>query len=279
MTLFAAAYTSYAAQNLAGNPVTTDNYDQDRGRIDVNLNANNNIFGQYVNENSPTVDAALFPLAGYGFPLSTNFVMAQLTTTVTPHLVNEFRLGFLHASVFNAGATQADVQGKMGFTGTADTNGVPGIYLSEFNVSGATAATPSFGRAQGLIGNIDNQYQMHEGMNLVKAKHEISFGADLNYVRTVQESSGFFSRGSLYFNPIYTAQLAPNSTGTLAPVADTGNSFADFLLGMPQNGTVTSMQRTHFRWTALNPYAQDTWRILPSLTFNLGLGWNMGHAT
>ena len=265
----------YSNQNLVGNPVTTDNYDQYGGRVDVNINAKNNLFGQYVNENSPTVNAALFPLAGYGFPLSTNFVMAQLTTTLTPHVVNEFRVGFLHTSVFNAGATQADVQGKMGFTGTADPNGVPGLYLSGLNVSGATAATPSFGRAQGLIGNIDNQYQMHEGMNLLKAKHEISFGADLNYVRTVQESSNFFSRGGVYFNPIYTAQLAPNSTGTLAPVSGTGNSFADFLLGMPQNGTVTSMPRTHFRWTAVNPYAQDTWRILPNLTFNLGLGWNV----
>jgi hypothetical protein len=266
---------AYSNQNLVGNPVTTDNYDQYGGRVDVNINATNNLFGQYVNENSPTVNAALFPLAGYGFPLSTNFVMAQLTTTLTPHLVNEFRVGFLHTSVFNAGATQADVQGKIGFTGTADPNGIPGIYLSGFNVSGATAATPSFGRAQGLIGNIDNQYQMHEGMNLLKAKHEVSFGADLNYVRTVQESSNFFSRGGVYFNPIYTAQLAPNNAGALAPVAGTGNSFADFLLGMPQNGTVTSMPRTHFRWTAVNPYVQDTWRILPTLTLNIGLGWNM----
>jgi hypothetical protein len=266
---------SYGSQNLAGNPVTTDNYDQYGGRVDVNLNAKNTLFGEYVNENSPTVNAALFPLAGYGFPLSTNFALAQLTSTLTPHLVNEFRLGFLHPSVFNAGATQADVQGKMGFTGTADPNGVPGIYLSGFNVSGATAATPSFGRAQGLIGNIDNQYQMHESMNLLKAKHEMSFGVDFNYVRTVQESSNFFSRGGVYFNPVYTAQLAVNSTGKSAPVSGTGSSFADFLLGMPQSGTVTSMPRTHFRWTAVTPYAQDTWRALPSLTINVGLGWNM----
>lgn len=181
--------SKYGSQNLVGNPVTTDNYDQYGVRIDANVNTKNNLFGQYVHENSPTVNAALFPLAGYGFPLTTEFFSSQLTSTLTLHLVNEFRLGFLHPLVFNAGATQPDVQGKMGFTGTADPNGVPGIYLSGFNVSGATSATPSFGRAQGLIGNIDNQYQVHEGLNMVKAKHEMSIGADLNYVRSVQESS------------------------------------------------------------------------------------------
>ena len=100
------------------------------GRVDVSLNAKNILFGQYVKENAPTVNAALFPLAGYGFPLSTNFVMAQLTSTLTPHLVNEFRPGFLYTLIFNAGATYTDVQGKIGFTGTADPDGVPGIYLS-----------------------------------------------------------------------------------------------------------------------------------------------------
>jgi hypothetical protein len=265
----------YSSQDLVGNPVTTDNYDQYGGRVDVSLNAKNSLYGQYVHENSPTVNAALFPLAGYGFPLSTKFFMTQLTSTLSTHLVNQFCIGYLRPSVFNAGATLADVQGKLGFTGTADVNGVPGIYLSGFNTSGATSSTPSFGRARGLIGNIDNQYQMHESMNLLKAKHEMSFGVDLNYVRTVQESSNFYSRGGVYFNPVYTAQLATNSAGTPSPVSGTGNSFADFLLGMPQTGSVTSMPRTHFRWTAVTPYVQDTWRILPNLTLNLGLGWDL----
>jgi hypothetical protein len=264
----------YGAQNLVGNPKTTDNYDQFGGRVDITVNARSTLFTQFVHENSPTVNAALFPYSGYGFPLDTNLAMVQLTTTITPHLVNEFRIGWMRTSVFNAGDVKTGVQGVLGFTGTADPNGVPGIFLNGFNISGSST-TASFGRNQGLIGNIDDQHQMHESMSWLKAKHEMSFGADFNYVRTAQESSNFYSRGGVWFSPVYTAQLSRNSSGTLTQVAGTGSSFADFLLGMPLSGSVTSMPRTHFRWTAFTPYFQDTWRILPELTINAGMGWNL----
>ncbi|MDR3741470.1 MAG: TonB-dependent receptor [Terracidiphilus sp.] len=264
----------YGKENLVGNPTTTDNYDQWGTRVDWNVSARHSLFGEFVHENSPTQDAALFPLAGYGFPLNTSMMMVQATSTLTPHLVNVFRIGWIRPEVFSAGAAKAGVQTQLGFTGTADQNGVPGIFLSGFNTAGSST-TPSFGRNQGLIGNIDNQHQLHDGVSWLWGRHELAFGADLNYVRSVQESSNFYSRGGVWFAPTYTAQLAKSSSGTLEPVTGTGSSFADFLLGMPLNGSVTSMPRTHVRWTALAPYAQDTWRVRPDLTLNLGLGWNL----
>lgn len=265
---------TYGAENIVGNPKTTDNYNQFGGRIDVNLSGKHALFGQYVHENSPTFNGGLFPLSGYGYPLNTNLVMVQMTSTLSSHVVNELRLGWVRPEVFYAGEKDAGIQDKIGFTGTADTNGIPGIFLDRFNISGSST-NASFGRNQGVIGNIDNQYQMHEGLHYIKGKHEVSFGADLNYVRTVQESSNFYSRGGVWFSSIFTAQLATNDSGQLGPVPGTGNSFADFLLGMPKNGSVTSMPRTHFRWTAFVPYVQDTWKIRPGLTLNLGLAWNM----
>lgn len=262
------------AENLSGNPRTTDNYDQYGGRVDVALSQKHTLFAQYVNENSPTVDGGLFPMSGFGYPLNTNLAALQLASAITPQLVNEFRVGWVRPSVFYAGQAQAGVQNTIGFTGTADPNGIPGIFLSGFNLS-ANPTSASFGRNQGLIGNIDNQYQMHEGASYLKGKHEIGFGLDIQYIRSVQESSNFYSRGGVWFSPIFSAQLASNSSGTLLPVAGTGNSFADFLLGTPQTGSVTSMPRTHVRWTEYVPYVQDVWRIRPDLTLNLGLGWNI----
>src|ERR1019366_10042538 len=105
---------------------------------------------------------------------------------------------------------------------------------------------------------------------------EIQLGASLHYIRTVQESANFNARGTLVFNSVFTAQLAPGANGQPAPMAGTRSSFADFLLGMPVNRTVTSMPRTHYRWTEFNPYVQDTWRLRPGLTINFGLGWYVG---
>ncbi len=124
-----------------------------------------------------------------------------------------------------------------------------------------------------LIGNIDNTYQVYESLDYLHGNQEIKFGTSLHYVRTDQESANWNARGTLVFNSVFTAQLAPGANGQLAPVSGTGNAFADFLLGMPVSGTVTSMPRTHFRWTEINPYFQDTWKLRPGFTVNIGLGW------
>lgn len=266
--------STYGPLNLSGNPMTTDNYDQYGGRVDMVLNQKHSLFLQYVHENSPTVNGTLFPNGGYSYPLTTDMSMAQVVSNLTPHVVNQFGFGWIRPSVFYSGDSVSGFQSQLGFTGTADPNGVPGIFLDGFS-SSPNPQNPSFGRNQGLIGNIDNQYQMHESLSVLRGNHELKFGGDLRYIRTVQESSNFYSRGGVWFFPTYTAQLAPDSTGKLAAVTGTGSSFADFLLGMPQKGSVTSMPRTHFIWTEFVPYTQDTWRVRPNVTINFGLSWNM----
>ncbi len=163
----------------------------------------------------------------------------------------------------------------MGFTGTADLDGVPGIYLSGFNVSGATAATPSFGRAQGPD-------RKHRQSVPDARRHEFPEGEARDQLwrghQLCPHSPGklelLFTRRCV-LNPIYTA----NSRLTIqdswrqcqAPAAPSPTSC----WACRRTVTVTSMPRTNFRWTAVTPYLQDTWRILPNLTLNAGLGWNV----
>jgi hypothetical protein len=258
--------SSYSTRplNVSGDPVQTESSNQIGVRLDANLGKNHTLFGQYMRENSPVDNPALFPISGLFYHMNTQLVMMQLTSTLSSHSVNELRLGWTRPSLFYGGIGRRGLEQQLGLTGTADVNGVPGITLSGFS---------PFGTSQSIIGNVDNNYQAYESLNYLRGKHEIKIGGSLHYVRTDQESANWNARGTLVFNSVFTAQLAPGANGPLAPVAGTGNSFADFLLGMPVSGTVTSMPRTHFRWTEFNPYLQDSWKLRPTFTVNFGLGW------
>jgi hypothetical protein len=250
--------------NVFREPVQTQNSDQGGLRVDANLSKNHALFGQYMQEVSPVDNPALFPVSGLYYHVNTKLAMVQLTSTLGTRVVNELHLGVTRPYLFYGGIGQSGLEQSIGLTGTADGNGVPGITLGGFS---------AFGTAQSIIGNIDNNYQMYDSLKILRGKHEIEVGTSLHYIRTVQESANFNARGTLIFNSVFTAQLASGANGQPTPISGTGSSFADFLLGMPVSGTVTSMPRTHYRWTELNPYLQDTWRLRPGFTINFGLGW------
>ena len=250
--------------NVTGTPQQTLNSDQFMGRIDYNLNSRNQIFAQGNWLNSPANNPGLFPGQGISFPLDTELVNLGWNWTLSSNKVNELRLGGIRDSVYDEGLPVSGLQQKLNITGTADADGVPGI-----NITGFTG----FGTSTGLIGNLDNVYQIHDGFNWLHGNHQIKFGAEIAYLRTIQSSANANARGVFTFNDTYTAQIAPNGSGGYTPVSNTGSAFADFLLGDLANGQSIGMPRTHLRWTTAQPYVQDTWKINLNLTANVALSW------
>ncbi len=254
--------TFVKGNNLTAYPQFTQNSDQYTVRIDNTLNQKNQIFGQFSYLNSPENSPGLFPSQGSQYPLDTELVSLGLTTTVSQNKVNELRIGWTRNSVFNQGYTAPGIQAAANISGTSDTAGVPGVAFTGYT---------GFGTPAGLLGDVDDSYQVHDAFNWLIGKHQIKFGADISYVRTVDSSANATARGSLTFQGNYTAQLA--AAGSNSVVANTGNSFADFLLGIPQHGEAKGMPPTHFRWTTAQPYIQDTWKITPKFAANLALAW------
>ncbi len=251
------------ANNVVGTPKSTYNSDQFMGKIDYNINARNQIFVQGNWLNSPVVNPGLFPDQGTSFPLDTELVNVGWNWTVSSNKVNELRLGGIRDSVYSQGRSVDGIQTKLNITGTADPNGVPSINFTNGGFSG-------FGTSTGLIGNLDNVNQIHEGFNWLHGKHQIKFGGDIASLRTIQSSANANARGVFNFNGNFTAQF---NRGGFTPVAGTGSSFADFLLGDLNNGQSIGMPRTHLRWTTAQPYIQDTWKVTPTFTANLALSW------
>ena len=202
--------SSYNARplNVFSEPTQTQDSDQGGLRVDANISKNHALFGQYMQEAYPVDNPALFPVSGLYYHMNTEFAMVQLTSTLGPELVNELHLGFTRPFLFYGGIGQPGLEKNLGITGSADGNGVPGITLGGFS---------SFGTAQSVVGNIDNNYQMYDSLKLLHSRHEIQLGASLHYIRTVQESANFNARGTLVFNSVFTAQLAPGSNGNFLP--------------------------------------------------------------
>ena len=113
-----------------------------------------------------------------------------------------------------------------------------------------------------------NIYSFKDDLDLIRGKHEIHAGIDLRAnqmnVGTEAFSSGFLLVG-----------VTGNFSGAgVAP----GNSAADLLMGISggaihdqtYDGAVTGR-----RWKIIRPFVEDDWRILPSLTLNLGLAWGI----
>ena len=249
--------------NVVGTPKATYNSDQFMGKIDYSINTRNQIFVQGNWLNSPVINPGLFPGQGTSFPLDTELVNVGWNSTISSNKVNVLRLGGIRDSVYSQGVEVTGVQNKLGITGTADINGVPSINFANGGWSG-------FGTSNGLIGNLDNVYQIQDSFNWLHGNHQIKFGADIAYLRTIQSSANANARGVFNFNGNFTAQFNP---GGFTPVAGTGSSFADFLLGTINTGQSIGMPRTHLRWTTAQPYIQDTWKLTHELTANIALAW------
>jgi hypothetical protein len=113
-----------------------------------------------------------------------------------------------------------------------------------------------------------NIFSFKDDLDLIRGKHEIHAGIDLraNQMNVGSEAFGF-------------GFLLPGVTGNFTAAGTApGNPEADLLMGssggaihdQTYNGAITGR-----RWKIVRPFVEDDWRILPSLTLNLGLAWDM----
>ncbi len=155
------------------------------------------------------------------FPLDTELVNVGWNWTLSSTKVNELRVGGIRDSVYRRGTTsqwtaaEAEYHGHCRFEWRSRRSDFTGFT--------------GFGTSTGLVGNLDNLYQIADGFNWLHGNHQIKFGAEIAYLRTIQSSANASARGVFNFNGNFTAQFP--TSGGFTPVAGTGSPFADFLLG------------------------------------------------
>ena len=115
-----------------------------------------------------------------------------------------------------------------------------------------------------------NIFSFRDSLDFVLHKHDVRFGIDLRAnqmnVGTEAFQDGFWIIGNGgNFSGLNSANIG-------------GSPEADLLLGITGlaihdqtfQGAVTGR-----RWKSFRPFVQDDWKVVPSLTLNLGLAWTM----
>jgi hypothetical protein len=107
-------------------------------------------------------------------------------------------------------------------------------------------------------------YQILDNVSKVLGKHSLKFGLNLQSVRMafLQPSH---SRGDYTYTGLYTSNLGASFTGY---------AVADFLADQMNSASLSNLSTVNdVRWYRAG-YAQDDWKLLPTLTINLGLRYD-----
>jgi len=289
---------------------STDRGDQFQIRLDHVLNKAQKFSLYYYYDNDNTLDPfAIFQLAGGSlgnFPgriiTHAQQVNASHSWTLGSTAVNEFRFTYFREAqpqfytptVTNAvtASCGSAVPAAQCFGGTSDT----ALVDSSGNPLG-TAADPNtpvcpgnFGcgihpglgpkfegvpyvtlnGTLGLFGNnfegqlpqTGNTFQFNENYSKIVGKHSLKFGGDVRYQKFDQKL--FFNVNGEYL----FGSGGTNDTGATDP-------YANILLGLPFQYTQGSANTELVRSTSVYLFAQDSWKLKPTVTFNYGLRWEM----
>ncbi|MGO9260817.1 MAG: carboxypeptidase regulatory-like domain-containing protein [Bryobacteraceae bacterium] len=229
------------------------------GRIDHQFANYGLLTGRYTFNGESNIIAGSFP----ELPTSEQVRAQQAAlgyTASSARWVSESRFSFTRLRMFDLpeSAFKVNVEQELGLA-NPDTNpfdfGLPYFNATDYSMVTDSPTLPQVQR--------DNLWQAAETLALSRGRHALKFGGSFihpqfNYLQSNNV------RGEYDYSGVFTS-VDGSGVGS-------GDPFADFLLGYPQDTTRTGGSgQAYLRQNDYAGFAQDDWRVAPNLTVNLGL--------
>ena len=244
-------------------------------RVDETINDHNQMFVSYSHRNVDQPVTLLFPKAyqmgegGLNQPQTANEAAIDFTHDFGSSFVMEIPFGFARTAInFTPISAGFNPSSELGFPAyiAANTSSLvfPGILPANYYGLGNGGNGQSF-RHGGF-----NMFFLGVRNSKVYKNHMISFGGEVRWLQA-NLVAPVNSTGNFSFTQALTQGPNPNVASSTA-----GNALASLLLGLGSNGTITINAKnaaTTSRYYAL--YVQDDWKVLPKLSLNLGLRYDL----
>ena len=253
--------------------VTVDNVTV---RIDHSFGAKDRISGNFLWQDEIAPTPSIIPLSGYNVTQNSRLAGLNWTHILTPRIINEARFGLNHFYFLQGfesafGPTNYWEQiGLRNLNPNAAYNALPSVSVgTQYTALGFGGSVPFF--------NISTVFHWVDTVSITRGRSSMKAGADIRRNRIMNEN-GFGGNGFLSFTGAYTARN-PLIT-QVAGRPDTGNGFADLLLGYLSGSPVGRFNAydqsfSRLRNTDFMFFFQEDFRATPQLTLNMGLRWEL----
>jgi hypothetical protein len=150
--------------------------------------------------------------------------------------------------------------------------GIPNLdpsLMPAFGSGNRDSADSLYGISGATPGKLVNEtYSFRNDTTYIRGTHAFKFGYEILQFRL--NSANYARPASFSFGGV-TAGLQPNGVA----IPNTGNTFAGFLTGSVSQGLFTQELTSWLPRSAIHSfYIQDDWKLLPTLTLNIGLRYS-----
>jgi hypothetical protein len=265
--------TATSNYNYGTNLTNTDNSNEYLGRVDYNISQADHLYGSVLYLNAPTAGQTIIPglFGATHINIGTNGTIEE-THVFGPTIVNTARIGYNRSNYFlsqeGTGKNYAGEYGLINVSPLPSQAAPPTISINGITSQGSPY-TPQ--------GAIQNRFQYADELDITLGKHTLYIGGEL--VRTQFYGNWTINNNAQYsFDGSFTSLYGVNgTTGAITRSASQqGVGLADFLLGYPNSASHSiGVTAGHFFDWHADGYIQDDYKILPKLTLNLGLRYDI----
>jgi hypothetical protein len=258
------AFRSFAV--IAPSPLHQDLVN---GRLDYRVSERHTAFLRYSHDGNDSFAPREVNSLPSAWVSNTNYAdsgVFSVTSVLRPSMVNEFRYAMTYWSNNNDTPSTAQCPGCLGLGGphvVVESSGL--IFGNQTNAPQS---------------RVVRRHIVADNFSTQAGSHRMRFGGEWEYVKGTGTYSLYVPAEIKLFSPAQVRALAPQFAGLLPDSFTTLGSILalplqSFAFGVGDNSQPPAFQRGNADHnTQTHLYWQDSWKALPRLTVNFGLGWS-----